>query len=320
MTHPISTAEFHHQLQSGQIHSALLLVLQDPTLLDTVFNHELDVTTNTMSADRDPDRAVNNGYLRTKINLLTGEIQNEVSQNLLLDRASYSNLQQLHTDRLIASYGIVSGHLDRIESILAALLSPTVVQRQAEANGSAAVEDREKVTAALLQARLTESLTMLPATNNRPHKHGGVTNNDDVTEPSDLAVAPDETAPTQLEIGEFDEIDLAIQDDDEIWEEWVEDDDFQPESVLPQPTIVPEDIQLPEFQEHWVRRPLSPIDVKPIVPRSTPGSIDPAERWEKFVPEYIDIDSANPDRSQPTPQIDLTRAERLLANLVGDNP
>lgn len=215
----ISSEEFHNKLQSGQFQEVLSMISSDPTLLERGFTQELDVTTRSISDDANVDPTVNNRYLRTKINLLTGEIYNEVSENLLLDRVSYTNLQQLHTERIDASYRIVRGHLDRLKTILTA---------------------------------------MSPA----------------------IPVA-----------AELDESDLSLPSDDEIWEEWVEDDDFQPKSSVSPATTALEELTLPDLHEHWVRRPLSPIDVKPIVPRSTTISSDPIERWEKFVPEYIEIDA-----------------------------
>jgi hypothetical protein len=316
----ISSEEFQQQIQSGQIQEALALVSRDPTLLHRGFTHTVDVTTHLTPATA-PHRAVTNGYLRTKIDLLTGEIHNEVSHNLVIDRASYLNLQQLHITQIVASYRIVQGHLERVKAILTALLPTTTAQSQAQTSvgqeqlGSGGMGE---LTATLLQTRLTQSLSTLTANNH--HR-------DEVAEPclqSDAASAErpstssiESIAPIPIvDPGEFDEIDLSVCEDDEIWEEWVEDDDFPPESVMPQPTSVPGEIKLPDIQEHWVRRPLSPIDVKPIVQRVTPITIDPAERWEKFVPEYIEIDATNTDRSQPNRNIDTTGRDRLLANLV----
>jgi hypothetical protein len=318
LKHTISSAEFHHQLQSGQIQAALSLISSDSTLLERGFTQELDVTTHLISDDLNVDRAVNNGYLRTKINLFTGEVHNEVSQSLVLDRASYTNLQQLHMERIETSYRIVREHRDRIEAILSAL-SPAEVSDAASAQQiSVGMGD---LAATLHQHRLTRSRSMSPATNGIADRQERVTTIDELATPLDRLFQSEEslaeclTAATHESLAsmpaelEFDERDLAIPADDEIWEEWVEDDDFQPESIAPQPTQVLEELKLPDFQEHWVRRPLNPIDVKPIVPRSTTISSDPIERWEKFVPEYIEIEDRHLDRSPP---------ERVLANRVSD--
>jgi hypothetical protein len=305
----ISSEKFHHKLQSGQFQEVLSMISSDPTLLERGFTQEVDVTTHSVSDDRNADRT---GYLRTKINLLTGEIHNEVSENLLLDPASYHNLHQLHSERIEASYRIVRGHLDRLKAILTALL-PALQQLPAEASTQQSIGMGE-FTATLLQNPSTQSYS-LSSTAANFDEHEQIAVIDKIALPIERLFPPDESIETSLTTassellaampvtpGEFDEIDLSIPSDDEIWEEWVEDDDFQPESIAPQPTTVLEELKLPDLQEHWVRRPLSPIDVKPIVPRSTAISSDPIERWEKFVPEYIEIDSSNrtdPHRISP---------------------
>ena len=300
------------------------MISSDPTLLERGFTQELDVTTHSIPDDPTVDRS---GYLRTKINLLTGEIHNEVSENLLLDPASYAHLHQLHSERIEASYRIVRGHLDRLKAILTALL-PALQQLPAEASTQQSVGMGE-FTATLLQNPSTQ-LHSISATANNIDGHERIAVIDKIAPPIDRLFPPDESIETSLTTassellaampiapGEFDEIDLSIPSDNEIWEEWVEDDDFQPESIAPQPTTVLEELKLPELQEHWVRRPLSPIDVKPIVPRATVISSDPIERWEKFVPEYIEIEARH-ERSQSDRQIDPARAQRLLANLVSE--
>jgi hypothetical protein len=291
LQHTISREEFHHKLQSGQIQAAILMISSDPTLLERGFTQELDVTTYSIAEEPDADRSVNNGYLRTKINLLTGEVQNEISHNLVLDSIAHTNLQQLHAERIDASYRIVRGHLDRLKAILTAL-SPALQQCQVaasdEANPQLASLGMGELTATLLQNRSHRSHSVSPAV---PSVDAAPRQIDRLFPPEESIVESLNIDPIQVAPGEFDEIDLSLQTDDEVWEEWVEDDDFQPKSSIgSQPTTVTEELKLPALQEHWVRRPLSPIDVKPIVPRANAISSDPIERWEKFVPEYIEIE------------------------------
>jgi hypothetical protein len=296
----ISSEEFQHKLQSGQFQEVLSMISSDPTLLERGFTQELDVTTRSISADPTADRTGSSGYLRTKINLLTGEIHNEVSENLLLDRASYTNLQQLHHERIEASYRVVRGHLDRLKAILTAL-SPAIQQQSPDPSGKASTQPAAvgmgTLTATLLQNRFTQMRSLSEVADGTADRQARAAVIAEVVTPErlfqtdDLATASSESlAAMPVAPGEFDEIDLSLPSEDEIWEEWVEDDDFQPESTVPQPTTMLEELKLPDLQEHWVRRPLSPIDVKPIVPRATAISSDPIERWEKFVPEYIEID------------------------------
>jgi hypothetical protein len=301
----ISSEEFNNKLQSGHLQEVLSMISSDPTLLERGFTQELDVTTRSISADTTADRTMNNGYLRTKINLLTGEIYNEVSENLLLDRASYTNLQQLHTERIDASYRIVRGHLDRLKAILTPR-SPAIQQLPAVASNKISAQPASvgmgELTATLLQNRSTQSRSVSSATNSSDDRQERIANVDEGTTPERIFKTDDSlvdcltTAPREslaampVAPGGLDEIDLSLPSDDEIWEEWVEDNDFQSKSSVSPATTVLTELKLPDLQEHWVRRPLSPIDVKPIVPRSTIISSDPIERWEKFVPEYIEID------------------------------
>jgi hypothetical protein len=301
LEHTISSEEFHHKLKSGQFQEAALMISNDPTLLERGFTQELDVTTHAISDNPTAKCSENNGYIRTKINLLTGEVHNEVSHNLVIDSIAYINLQKLHTQRIEASYCIVRGHLDRIKAILTALLQ-TIQQPSIAANDKANTP-RDSIGMGVLTANPSQSRSHQPHSvpsaiadiderhDDCPATIGNTSNQIDRLFQSDESLVEGLAADSlSVAPGEFDEIDLSIQTEDEVWEEWVEDDDFQPESLGAQPPTILEELKLPELQEHWVRRPLSPIDVKPIVPRATAISSDPIERWEKFVPEYIEIE------------------------------
>ncbi len=295
----ISSEEFQQKLQSGQINEALALLSRDPTLLHRGFTHELDVTTQ-MTPDS-PDRE----YLRTKINLLTGEIHNEIGQHFATDRANYLQLQQLHINQIVASHRIVRGHLDRVKAILTALL-PAQTSAPSGSIATAAAE-AEDWNHADLSNRLSRSIARSISQHSHP-----VAASSEIDGFESIAVAGSATTAAPQRGGEFDEIDLSVQEEDEIWEEWVEDDDFPPDAVLPQPTALPAEIELPSLQEHWVRRPLNPIDVKPIMPRSKPASVDPAERWDKFVPEYIEIDPKQARSIDRTADLDPDAPKRDL--------
>jgi|GEM_PF-3152793 len=107
----ISSEEFHQQLQAGQIQAALALIVRDAS--------ELDVTTR-MTEDLANCQSSSSEYLRTKINLLTGEIYNEVGKDVVT-RHSYIKLQQLHIDQIMVSHRLVQGYLDRVKAILTVL-------------------------------------------------------------------------------------------------------------------------------------------------------------------------------------------------------
>ena len=86
-----SSEIFHQQLQAGQIHEALALLLTEAS--------ELDVTT--QMTEVATSQSGSSDYLRTKINLLTGAIHNEVGKETIADSNTYIKLQQLHIDQIV---------------------------------------------------------------------------------------------------------------------------------------------------------------------------------------------------------------------------
>jgi hypothetical protein len=115
----ISSQEFQQKLQAGKIYEALALVVRDAS--------ELDITTQIAEPSISSSQSVGSEYLRTKINLLTGDVQNEVGEGLVNNNDTYHQLQQLHTKRIVASHRQVQGYLDRIKAILT-VSSPTQIQ------------------------------------------------------------------------------------------------------------------------------------------------------------------------------------------------
>ena len=313
----ISSEIFNQKLQAGQIHQALALLVRDAS--------ELDVTTR-MTEDTNSQPS-SSEYLRTKINLLTGEIQNEVGKDLVT-RTSYIKLQQLHIDQIVVSHRLVQGYLDRVKAIL------TVLDRAQLSNEDALPIDRlqpsvnvasgsQRLDSADLVARLTQAAMLVdrqlesvpavspqeyreelaetpdanPISAGEPQQHPPATN-----EPSGWAKHQ-----VNLELSFIDDdIDLSIDEDGSVWEEWVEDEDFMSASAIPPSTI-------PDRQQHWGRHHLNPIEVKPTVSRSTTESIDSSGHWDKFVPEYIGIST------EPQPPLgnnsNSDRMEWLLADL-----
>jgi hypothetical protein len=255
----ISSQEFQQTLQAGKIHEALALLVRDAV--------EIDVTT------RLAEDSMSSGYLRTKINLLTGEIQNEVGKDLLTDASSYLNLQQLHTDRIAASDRIVQSYLDQLKAILTDL-STNSSQQQIEP---------ARLEPTSLAARLAQAALLLKKNDTR-----ATTTVLDSSPPQQSPLAAQ--IPThQLSpdpVADDDDLDLSIDPDGAVWEEWVEDEDFRSESILPPPSLI-----IPDDEVNLVRRQLNPLAVKPITPRITPESVNSAPRWDKFAPDYIDTDA-----------------------------
>ena len=215
---------------------------------------ELDITTR-LTEDSVTDRQTGNtGYLRTKINLLTGEIQNEVSKDILASGDNYLKLQQLHHDRIVASDRIVQGYFSQLKAILASL-PPTLAQLPK-------VEPAQLNSDALL-ARLTQEALLLK-------------DPELITSGSQLAdnlAAPDP-----------DDLDLSIDPVGAVWEEWVEDEDFSTASTKP------------DWEENWVQRHLNPVESN-IPSHPTAELATGSPRWDKFVPECINIDTASQSRT-----------------------
>jgi hypothetical protein len=289
----ISSAEFQHKLRSGQIYDALALVVQETV--------ELEITTQ-MNEDPNPDRSADGAYLRTKINLLTGNIQNEVGNNVVTS-PNFLKLQQLHLDQLVVSQQGVRGYLEQIQAILAIL--PT---------NSTTTADRSQ----------------LP-TNDRHYPSGRVaetfgssidpTRNptSDVDEDPDLEIDPvmNEEEDLDLEIdpvmNDAEDLDLSIDRDGEVWEEWVEDEDFVSSSDILAPPLMAPRMPLPESPTQWVCRPLDPLAIKPIAPRAATVPVDPATKWEKFEPEHLGcgIEPQPRVKHYPDPQ----QMDKILADL-----
>lgn len=243
----ISSAEFQQTLQSGKIHQALAMLVRDGT--------ELDITTRLREDSVNDCQAGNTGYLRTKINLLTGEIQNEVSKDILASGNNYLKLQQLHHDRIVASDRIVQGYFSQLKAILASL-PPTLAQIPQVGT--------PQLNSDALLARLTQAALLLK--------------DPEVTSPgsqlADNLAAPDP-----------DDLDLSIDPEGAVWEEWVEDEDFSTVSTKP------------DWEENWVQRHLNPVESNIPNSHTTAELTTSSPRWDKFVPECINIDTAPQSRT-----------------------
>jgi hypothetical protein len=253
----ISTTEFQHTLQAGKIHEALAILVRDAV--------ELDITTRLTEDSMADGQASNTAYLRTKINLLTGEIQNEVSKDIVVSGTSYLKLQQLHIDRIVASDRIVQSYLSQLKAILTAL-PPTLAQPpKTESN---------QLNADALLARLTQAALLLK---------DPVVNSPNPQLSSNPAATDD------------DDLDLSIDPDGAVWEEWVEDEDFSTESTIGRPDSAPS-IES-DWEENWVQRQLNPVEIKAPNPCTTTELTNISARWDKFAPECISIDTTPQPRT-----------------------
>lgn len=259
----ISSQEFQRTLQSGKIHEALSLLVRDAA--------EIDVTTRLM-ADSTNSQASQTGYLRTKINLLTGEIQNEVGKGVVTDSSSYLKLQKLHIEQIVASDRIVQGYWQQLKTILGEL--STTATESPRTNPDA-------LAARLAQATLQLQQDIVPISPLSP-----------ISPVPSSPSTPTVSTPLSTILESIDDdIDLSIESEGEVWEEWVEDEDFSSGSMLPQPSLIPPMLTIADRSENLVKRHLNSLAVKPTAPRTNPESVTSSPRWDKFAPDYIDPDS-----------------------------
>jgi hypothetical protein len=155
--------------------------------------------------------------------------------------------------------------------------------------------------------RIQSILAALP-----PMTSGDLSTIDRHNSPPPILTAPAQHQPSdRIDLDE--NLDLSIDRDGEVWEEWVEDEDFQLGIGGPQPPSVSPILTLLNRQQNSIRRQLNPIEVKPIAHRSTSTPIDTSATWDKFVPEYIGIDA--PAQPRLVSDSDADRMDELLADL-----
>jgi hypothetical protein len=271
----ISSQEFYQKLQAGQINEALALAIQAAS--------ELDITTR--MTDELPDRrSFGHEYFRTKINLLTGNVEHEVSKKVITDSNSYLKLQQLHIDRVAESHRLVRGYLQQIQAILTALPPPSNIPE----TDLTQTPDRLSFREAFAEAKASPTPT------------------------TRTAAAPVEESQFDFAPELDDELDLSVDREGEVWEEWVEDEDFQLETGAPQLRTTPPISILADRPQYPANRPLNPLTIKPIALRSTAIPVD-ISGWDKFAPEYIQIDAVASPRQITSG--DLDRLDDLLADL-----
>jgi hypothetical protein len=301
----ISSAEFDRQLQAGHIAQALALLLSE--------TNAIDITTEITKSE----------YLRTRINLLTGEIHNQVGKDVIINSSSYLKLQQLHIEQIVASHCIIQGHLQQIQAILTAM--PPTHSAPADEPSFARFD-----LANSLPSRLTEAFKAILTS-----PTGDLSENNldrQLDEPSeDLTLSPLPPSPPSsrsdslvspqviLSAAAFDDdIDLSLDENTVEWEEWIEDERSESESPLIQTAAVSQVANIPTWGEDWARQSPSPpqTTVKPLKSRimATSATIDPSEQWDKFIPEhlgiYVDPKPNSSDRHHDPHQVD-----RLLADL-----
>jgi hypothetical protein len=317
----ISSAEFDRLLQAGHIVPALALLLSE--------TNAIDITTEMTDAIRaNPgDRLPKREYLHTTINLLTGEIHNEVSKDLIINSSSYLKLQQLHIEQIVASYRIIQGHLHQIQAILTAM--PLAQDSTPADEPSSARFD----LADSLPSRLTEAFRAILTSPSGDLSGHHLDTALDIPEPSeDLTLSPlpqpspplsrSNSLPSPQSIlspvAFDDDIDLSIDENTVEWEEWIEDERIESASPLIQTAAVSQKANIPTWGADWERQSSSPhhTTVKPLTSRvmTTSAEIDPSEQWDKFMPEHVGI-YVDPKPSSSNDRHDPHQVDRLLADL-----
>jgi hypothetical protein len=320
----ISREEFNHQLQTGRVREALASVVQSL--------NELEITTQ-IAVDRQ-DNLTDRPYLRTKIDLFSGRVIDEVSANFT-DARDRDRLQQLHAERVVTSYDLARDYLDRIHNVLGAMPEPVPSERPIVTHTKSPTP---ALVAKLQQARA--SLTSRLSGDANPTILFPDRTLDPVTttveeielvefsnEIDELAIVL-KTPPTSVQGLTDDElsavttivdeeIDLAIalsadyadEENGEAWAGWVEeeiaDEEYDLEAISPQPPANP---TLLDWQEIPTPRYVDAIEVKPIVNRSIDRSVDPISQWDTFEPDYLGIDF-DPHPATTHPHIDRRASE-----------
>lgn len=339
----ISSQEFQQKLQAGKIHEALALVVRDAS--------ELDITTQIAEPSISSSQSAGSEYLRTKINLLTGDVQNEVGEGLVNNNDTYHQLQQLHTERIVASHRQVQGYLDRIKAILT-VSSPTQIHSNRSSldpdrlewlNSASLVAILNRATENYLLPQQPEFITTDDLTcaqhdadrSGRSHRAEPLMCDDTISQQPPLAqphwreesdsLAWEELMPTSGEraakkmplanLPMEEDLDRSLDERGQVWEEWEEDEDVRSAAAIPDPPTVAPTAPIPNWQDRSIRRQLNPLDVKPIIPRLTSGAVDPLPQWDKFEPEYVGISADDLQQPQLATNRDSPQMDKLLADL-----
>jgi hypothetical protein len=307
-----ASKKFQEQQPASQISEAIALIVGKLV--------ELDVTTDLTATDTTPKLS-----LRTHISLVTGKITTEVNPELLSGKSA-QQLLDFHTAQITATNAVVRDHLHSLRELLQILsgaeplaLSPTVVQPPLTIPvlESAAIPAHESE-----EALVDVAVAPPPAHNNITQSAAGmvaavaqagppqldeadsIPNKFDQVLKSAGVREDDSNSPflaAQLEKTESykqlvdDESAQPLHETDAEWDEWLLEEDAILSELSQASAAVAKD-KIPDWQGEWF--------TQPHLQKNT------AEEWEKFIPEYIDLD-APAHRGQ-------ANVERFRQNLVND--
>ncbi len=106
--------EFREKIKAGEIADALALAMSE--------SMELKITTwvSSDSQSLDSEEPPPGYRLRTRINILEGEVENEIGSELI-GKEAYAELQQLHLEQVEQSREIVLKNLESLQKMMVVL-------------------------------------------------------------------------------------------------------------------------------------------------------------------------------------------------------
>lgn len=105
--------EFRQKIEAGEIFAALAIAMSEAV--------ELDVTTSIASAqNRQEESSQSDCWMHTRINLIDGKIENEISRKFA-NNSAYAHLQKLHLEQVKQGREIVLNNLASLQSMFAML-------------------------------------------------------------------------------------------------------------------------------------------------------------------------------------------------------
>lgn len=105
--------EFKAKIKAGEMFEALAIAMSESI--------ELNITTWVASAEEQLEETSQPGYrMRTRINLVDGEVDNEIGQEFLSNPA-YAELQKLHLEQVKQGREILLNNLASLQSMFAIL-------------------------------------------------------------------------------------------------------------------------------------------------------------------------------------------------------
>jgi hypothetical protein len=106
---------FKAKIKEGKLKDALISVMSEAV--------ELKITTwvsNPEDSVNQPSQPIPGHYIRTRMNILDGDIDNEIGSQFI-NKKSYSELQQFHLEQVKEGHQIVQTNLENIHKMFALL-------------------------------------------------------------------------------------------------------------------------------------------------------------------------------------------------------